>query len=726
MNSSGIYGIPLKSAIFPTLAERGQKGMHLRFFPVLVVLCLVVLLSGCFQGLSPLPPKGHGVIEGRAVLPGEQALKDSNFVPLADASVYVLSMVTEEVIASGRTTKEGIYRIVTPSGGPYLVKVESRSITVYAPVARIAEGERKNVGNTDFESTALAAVAFMKVQKGETFTEEELNSLAQKEEFAKLVEEIRKAQQRGADPLKDSNVTRLAANIVTIPQTTFTPAIQPQYGSRFSFDVTTPAKVYTSARAVNLDVRVHNPQGDPLLWGKSFVVVLEASGPGSLGERSFLPVGSFGFAFLGVENGRWIGYCGFGGGLKGITVGTSFGANVGLAFANSLPPGQYTLTFYLVDVGGIDNEGELLLSFRGRALAKVVKQVELTSQVGSPEIQVFVDDFGGISNQDMVVASVIVQVVGDEANTSFGLLFAIKPPRGVIQEGNVGIIPFFSGQEGYFDAAEALDDILSTNTPSALQKYRDDIRYLGTDGESRWIGYYGCGEGLAGMALQGSSMHGFFLAFANSAPLGQYEVEVYLVKVNNLTSLDSLRNLPRENILAASKAYVRLAGTTGIPDVSRPYFGTTDSQAEFNPSIGSVFIPYTLYNPLALSEVYLVVHLEGENIMFTPGNDVMHLGFDNPHVGLEFVYPNSSEPITGSDFLLVWRLNILSIPGNSSQIILRLSTGSTPGRVQVCLLDKQSAPPSWGDWSYSGSCVGAIDVAVVEGTGPLPPPPENP
>ena len=702
--------------------------MRLRFFPVLVVLCLVVLLSGCFQGLSPLPPKGHGVIEGRAVLPGEQALKDSNFVPLADASVYVLSMVTEEVIASGRTTKEGIYRIVTPSGGPYLVKVESQSITVYAPVARIAEGERKNVGNTDFESTALAVVAFMKVQKGETFTEEELNSLAQKEEFAKLVEEIRKALQRGADPLKDSNVTRLAANIVTIPQTTFTPAIQPQYGSGFSFDVTTPAKVYTSARAVDLYVRVHNPQNDPRLWGKSFVVVLEASGPGSLGEGSFLPVGSFGFAFLGVESGRWIGYCGFGGGLKGITVGTSFGANVGLAFADGLPLGKYTLTFYLVDVGGIDNEGELLLSFRGRALAKVVKQVELTSQVGSPEIQVFVDDFGGISNQNMVVASVIVQVMGNEANTSFGLLFAIKPPQGVLQEGDVGVIPFFSDQGSYFDAAEALDDIL-TSTPSTLQKYRDDIRYLGTDGEGRWIGYYGCGEGLTGMALQGSSTHGFFLAFANSAPLGQYEVEVYLVKVNNLTSLDSLRNLPRENILAASKAYVRLAGTTGIPDVSRPYFGTTDSQAEFNPSIGEVFIPYTLYNPLALSEVYLVVHLEGKDggsITFTPGNDVMRLGFDNPHVGLEFVYPNSTGPITGSDLLLVWRLNILSIPGNSSQIILQLSTDSTPERVQVCLLDKQSAPSSWDGWSCSGNCVGAIDVAVVEGTGPLPPLPGNP
>jgi len=142
-----------------------------------------------------------------------------------------------------------------------------------------------------------------------------------------------------------------------------------------------------------------------------------------------------------------------------------------------------------------------------------------------------------------------------------------------------------------------------------------------------------------------------------------------------------------------------------------------------------VFIPYTLYNPLALSEVYLVVHLEGKDggsITFTPGNDVMRLGFDNPHVGLEFVYPNSTGPITGSDLLLVWRLNILSIPGNSSQIILQLSTDSTPERVQVCLLDKQSAPSSWDGWSCSGNCVGAIDVAVVEGTGPLPPLPGNP
>jgi hypothetical protein len=53
----------------------------------------------------------------------------------------------------------------------------------------------------------------------------------------------------------------------------------------------------------------------------------------------------------------------------------------------------------------------------------------------------------------------------------------------------------------------------------------------------------------------------------------------------------------------------------------------------------------------------------------------------------------------------------------------RLFTVARGTKPEPAMPGKAVAFLSRGDWSYSGSCVGAIDVTVVEGTGPLPPPP---
>ncbi|WP_369018315.1 hypothetical protein QBE54_00045 [Thermatribacter velox] len=126
-------------------------------------------------------------------------------------------MKTEELVASGKTLKDGTYRVTVPSGGPYLVKVEKDFVKLYAPVASVKEKERKNIGNTNLESTALAVLYVTKIRNNGTISEEELASFLEDQDFATLVEEIKKALQRGSDPLKDDQIINVANDIV-LPQ----------------------------------------------------------------------------------------------------------------------------------------------------------------------------------------------------------------------------------------------------------------------------------------------------------------------------------------------------------------------------------------------------------------------------------------------------------------------------------------------------------------------------
>lgn len=693
-----------------------------------IILGISVLLTGCLQGVGLFLPQNHGIIEGRAVLPPEiQESRNGNSTPLAGANVYVLEMKTEELVASSKTLKDGTYRITVPAGGPYLVKVEKDIVKLYAPVIRVSEKERKNIGETNLESTALAILSVAKIKNEGTISEEDLSSLAEEQELATLIEEIKKTLQRGTDPLKDDQVINVANNIILPQVDNPTPAIQPQYDRElFTFEAVTPNKVYKSSPFANIDIRMSNPQNDPYISNKHLVVVLEIQGPQELSESSFPPPQSFLFYFkyLGVEEGKWIGYCGFGNGIQGIRVGEFFGANVGLGFSEDLLAGSYTLNFYLVETDGLESEADLLNMFREKTLKKITKKIEFAETIDGLDFEVLVEDLGSINEDYNNFAFITAQVAGFEEETRFGFLFSVHPPSGTLSEKDVGIIPVFSGEGGYDDVAQAISEVLSSaDALEILGKYRDDLHYLGTDTTGAWVGYYGCGEGLSGMGLQGISMHGFVVTFSKNAPPGLYNIRIYLVRVDGLSNFDALQSIPQERVLAVSEAQITLESTP-FEDPKEPYFGPSEDTANFCPNNNYLYIGYNLYNPLTLSETYLAIRLTGNTTIdlgvLQSESESFHIGSSNPYLNMELVYPeNNNSQIEADNLLLVWKLNLIGTLGVITYIYLPLQSQGNLSHVDVYLIDGSSvsisSAESWENFDFEGNCVGKISLPVQEG-----------
>ena len=126
----------------------------------LIFLSLLVLgylfLASCFLN----PPSTEGILKGQVRVPdGTIQTKDLTGQALPDATVNIIDLITDEVIATTTTDSEGYYQVFVSPGGPYLLEAIKNAVKIEQITCSVEAGMEYDLGIANCVTTAAALIA---------------------------------------------------------------------------------------------------------------------------------------------------------------------------------------------------------------------------------------------------------------------------------------------------------------------------------------------------------------------------------------------------------------------------------------------------------------------------------------------------------------------------------------------------------------------------------------
>jgi len=195
---------------------------NLLFLSLLIIS--VLLLTSCF--LNPLTTEG--LLKGQVLVPeGFLQTKDLIGEALPDATLKVIDLATNEVLATTTTDDTGHYQVFVPPGGPYLLEAVKEGVILKQITSQVEVGIEYGLGTMDCMTTAATLIAQAMIAEGENPVDIDCETIIADSNFSDVSSVVCAIIKSGEDPMTSALVQQAVENFLSPP--TPTPPPPPTY-----------------------------------------------------------------------------------------------------------------------------------------------------------------------------------------------------------------------------------------------------------------------------------------------------------------------------------------------------------------------------------------------------------------------------------------------------------------------------------------------------------------
>jgi len=220
------------------------KKRNLLFLSLLILG--ILLLSSCFLN----PPVAEGILKGQVLVPdGTTQTKDLTGQALPDATVNIIDLSTDAIIATTTTDATGYYQVAVPPGGPYLLEAVKDGVKLEQITCQVEVGMEYDLGTADCVSTAAALIAQAMMDAGDNPADIDCADIIADPNFDDVSSIVCATIQAGGDPTASAAVEQAVEDFLnpSTPAPTATPAPAPTPTYSVTFDKNDAAATGTMA-----------------------------------------------------------------------------------------------------------------------------------------------------------------------------------------------------------------------------------------------------------------------------------------------------------------------------------------------------------------------------------------------------------------------------------------------------------------------------------------------
>jgi len=175
----------------------------------LIILALLILtlllLSSCFLQ----PHSTEGLLKGQVLVP-EGTLKTKDIVgqALPNATVSIIDLSTDVIIATTTTDSTGHYQVFVPAGGPYLLEAVKDGLRLEQLTCVVEAGMEYDLGISDCITTAAALIAQAMLDEGENLADIDCAAIIADTHFNEVSSIVCSIIEDGGDPTTSTQVNQ--------------------------------------------------------------------------------------------------------------------------------------------------------------------------------------------------------------------------------------------------------------------------------------------------------------------------------------------------------------------------------------------------------------------------------------------------------------------------------------------------------------------------------------
>ena len=190
------------------------------FFLSLLILG-VLLITSCL----PKPPISEGILKGQVMVPEGSALnKDLTGQALPDATIKIIDLATDAIIATTVTDSDGYYQVSVPAGGPYLLEAVKDGVKVQQFTPQVEVGIEYDLGTADCSTTAVALIAQAMMDAGDNTADIDCADIIADSNFNDVSSIVCSTIEAGGDPTASAAVLQAVEDFLSPPEPNPTPS----------------------------------------------------------------------------------------------------------------------------------------------------------------------------------------------------------------------------------------------------------------------------------------------------------------------------------------------------------------------------------------------------------------------------------------------------------------------------------------------------------------------
>ena len=199
-----------------------SKKRNLLFLSLLILGTL--LLSSCFLN----PPVTEGILKGQIMVPeGTIQAKDLTGQALPDATMNIIDLSTDAIIATTTTDATGHYQVSVPPGGPYLLEAVKDGVKLEQITCPVEVGVEYDLGTADCTTTAAALIAQAMMDAGDNPADIDCAAIIADSNFNDVSSIVCSTIQAGQDPTVSAVIEEAVEDFLNPPTPAPTPAPPP-------------------------------------------------------------------------------------------------------------------------------------------------------------------------------------------------------------------------------------------------------------------------------------------------------------------------------------------------------------------------------------------------------------------------------------------------------------------------------------------------------------------
>ena len=212
-----------------------SKNKNFIFLALLVIS--ILLLTSCYFD----SPANEGILKGQILVPeGTLQNKDLTWETLPDATLEVIDLATNEVLATTTADDTGYYQVFVSPGGPYLLKAAKDSVILKQVAPQVEAGIEYNLGTMDCMTTTAALIAQTMIAEGENPTDIDCNAIMADSNFDDVSDIVCTTIKAGGDPTTEAVVSQAIQDFLHPPAPTPTPLNDDKAITAFDFETFDP------------------------------------------------------------------------------------------------------------------------------------------------------------------------------------------------------------------------------------------------------------------------------------------------------------------------------------------------------------------------------------------------------------------------------------------------------------------------------------------------------
>ena len=184
----------------------------------LIFLALLILGALLLTSCLPKPPVTEGVLKGQVMVPeGTIASKDFSGQALPDATVNIIDLETDAIIASTTTNSNGTYQVFVPAGGPYLFEAVKDGMKIQQITCQVETGIEYDLGIADCVTTSAALIAQVMIDAGDNPTDIDCAAIQVDSNFNDVASIVCNIIEAGGDPTSSAAVEEAVEDFLHPP-----------------------------------------------------------------------------------------------------------------------------------------------------------------------------------------------------------------------------------------------------------------------------------------------------------------------------------------------------------------------------------------------------------------------------------------------------------------------------------------------------------------------------